>query len=166
MTLETLHNLARELAEARASVERKEEELAEAKKRFRALAESAIPEAMEELGLEAGTKLRTPFGELVFAEVVRARINKSDEEEAFAWLQSNDEGDLIKTKLELEFGRGEADTACRLRAELERSLDRPVSNKQTVHHSTLSAWARNRLEEGLEVPSSIQIHLQKSVTIK
>jgi hypothetical protein len=164
--IQQLNNMARRLLEAEQEVEKIEQQLKGAKERMRLLVEVEIPELMDDLGLAHGTRLMTPYGELSLNETIRARINESDKEAAYGWLTEHGEGSLIKNQLTLDFPRGEDEKALELRLKLEEELGRCVSQSRTIHHQTLSAWVRARLEEGLDVPPSITYYEQKTVKLR
>lgn len=74
---------------------------------------------------------------------------------AFAWLDDNGHGDLIKQTVEVAFARGERDLAHDFLKEVnDRGLN--VEFAEGVHSATLTAWLREQVEKvGITPPLDI-----------
>ena len=147
--LSQLHTLAEQQALAEAEVARIEAELNGAKERLKNIAEVALPQAMDELGL---TEFKTTSGLIiVIAETIRASIPKARQGEAFDWLREHGHAGLIKRQLSLSFGKGEDELADKaLELLLAQHYDPEV--KTEVHTQTLGAFVREKLEAGEDLP--------------
>lgn len=161
--LAKLAELAEELAEIDLEAQALELKLKNARSRADSLRDVQIPELMEELGME---KFTTTNGfEIDIKESIRASISKENEPLAFAWLDQNGHGGMIKRKVEVRFDKNQEDAAKELAKEL-RSDYSGVSIDGSVHNSTLRSWVRKRLEKGEEIPETISHIVQKSAKIK
>lgn len=129
-----------------------EEALLEKKAELERVRSDLLPSALRQYNL---TELRTTEGFRVkVQEIVRASIPKPRRDEAFAWLDAHGHGDLVKHVISASFGRGEDDKAeAAIRALAE--FDFPVSDEKTVHPSTLSAFVRERIKAGEEIPHDV-----------
>lgn len=139
--------LAQYLVQADREVDDAEEALSAAKERARRLREEALPGAMEELGLK---ELTLEDGAKITASLeVYCSIPAGYREQAFAWLDKNNFGGLIKTQVTLPFGRSATEQA-ELRGLRERLTEDGYTfeEKQDVHPMTLKAWLKEQLREG------------------
>jgi hypothetical protein len=76
------------------------------------------------------------------------------QQQCFDWLRDTGNGDLIKSNVEVQFGKGE-DQACN---EFTKELqDRKLFYRraQGVHHGRLNSFLKERLSEGKEVPHDL-----------
>lgn len=123
-----------------------------ASENVRRIAEGLIPDLMDELGIE---EFKTTSGiKLSIKPSYRASILKARREEAFAWLDENGEGDMIKHTIAAGFARDKTDEANELRERLE-SEGLNVKDEQKVESSTLKAWVKRMLEEGNTFPMDL-----------
>lgn len=149
-----LSRLADELRLQQVALQKAEADLARAKTRVAYLAEEAIPELMEEIGLEQFT---TASGLTIsVAEKVFANISSQNEDAAFAWLDTHGHGGMVRREILVSFDREQQEAARRLRDKLRESYP-GVSERRKVHPSTLRAWVKRRLENGEEVPPMISV---------
>lgn len=130
-----------------------EEDLKAAKASLQKLRTLTIPDKMAEVGFDS-VKLD---GKTVTVEPFVSGSLPSDPTKkaaAIAWLIENGASDLIKTTVEVEFGKSEhnvaLDTAARLR---ESGLEPDVS--EGVHAQTLGAFARERIRNGDPIDTEI-----------
>lgn len=129
-----------------------EEELKQAKKDHRALAEDQLPAAMaehniSELKLEDGSSISV-------AKFYSASIPKDRSDEAFRWLVDNGYGDLIKNQVATNFVRGQENEAEQFANELaERGM--PVNTKKWVEPMTLKAFVKDQTEQGANIPADL-----------
>ena len=146
----------RQLA-AEKDVEAQELELKKAQAKLREISETLIPELMDELGLE---EYKTASGlQVKVREDIRANISKAHLNEAIAWLRGNGHERLIKNMFSLIAG-DEAD-AHEIRRQLT-DLSLEFSENPSVHPSTLSAFVREKLRNGEDIPLEVfSVHRQR-----
>lgn len=144
-----LNELADQQAEAEAEVARLEAKLNEAREKLKAICERQLPELMDLIGLEE-FKSRSGL-RIKIDETIRASIPKARTIEAMAWLKSQNHDALIKRSVAVEFGRGEDAKANDLCRRLVQDGFSP-NDEAKVHPSTLSAFVREKLKAGEEVP--------------
>lgn len=147
--LSQLSKLAEEQVKAEAEVARLEGELEKARALARDFAERQVPELMDSIGIE---EFKTSTGlKIKVQETIRASISAANGPRAYAWLRENGHAALIKRVLKVEFGKGQDEAAeAALKALEERDLD--VDDKTAVNPQTLSAFAREKLREGADIP--------------
>lgn len=161
--LSQLNALAEQQAEAARVVLQKEKELNEAREVLRDLSERQVPEAMDAVGMAEFT---TRSGITIkVAETVRASIPKPMLAKALRWLRDNGHGALIKRTITAQFGKGEEEQANEVLAALQhQGLN--LKDDAKVHPSTLSAFVREKLEQGEEVPQDLLgVHRQRVAKI-
>lgn len=123
-----------------------------------------IPEALAECGLSEfklanGMKVTVnPF--------YSASIPKGGEEEAMNWLRDNGHEDLIKNTISVNFGRGEDESASKLREALNNEGS-SYTDKTGVHSQTLKAFVREQVESGQNLPLDLLgVFIGQKTTIK
>lgn len=142
---EHLKLLESELAELTERAKAKAEEI-------RVVLEDELPDAMDAAGCE---EFRTSDGRTIkVAKVVRAAISKDRESAAFDWLRENGFDDLIKNKVEVSLGREQDALTAKLRKQIEK-LGLEPTVKESVNPQTLSAFCREKLEEGMKLPAEL-----------
>tara|TARA_R100001086_G_scaffold101862_5_gene51144 strand:- start:3745 stop:4248 length:504 start_codon:yes stop_codon:yes gene_type:complete len=148
-TLNDLTNKAEELLELEKLMDKVQAELKEVKNKYQKVSEEDIPSMLSELGLSEitmndGSKIST-------SQYYSARITPDKTDEAFAWLNSNGHGDIIKNTVSVSFGREENDSALKLTSELHsKGLD--PAQKKWVEPMTLKAFVREQVESGNDLP--------------
>ena len=150
-----------ELTDAVRALERAEDELQDAtvealvKQQARDdLALCAIPRIMEGLGFKPGAKIPLGGGVVVeLSEDVKTKIPKARAEEAFAWLEAQGQGGLIKREIVVGFRREEQEAATELLGQLADYEN--VKEAQRVESSTLKKFVRDALARGEEVPRDL-----------
>jgi len=143
----TLSNLIRQSLQIDKDIEDAEAHLKSLKFRKKKVNTEDIPALMEEMGVDSvevdGHKVSVrPF--------VHARIDDANKPEAFAFLRSIGEDDIIKNNITVAFSRGQDNVAGAVMDDLRGQGFDPVQ-KTEVHHSTLKAWVKNRIESGKEL---------------
>lgn len=144
--------LADEYERTDAAVTRLEEKLARGKAHREELLARRIPDAMSTAGLSEYTT--TSGLKVVTKRVCAGSIPARTLETALSWLTANGHGDLIKTQIVGNFGRGQEHFALTLRLELDK-MGVKVESKRTVHAQTLGAWGREMLDAGREFPAEL-----------
>jgi hypothetical protein len=152
ISLAEMTALARALVAADKEVAAADRALKRANEKARRLREETIPSAMHELGVD---ELKLTTGETISIkqEVYAAMSGVSDEmkERAFAWLDENKFGGLIKSEVIASFSRGEKDVAMELLVKL-KNLGLETVMQQGIHPQTLKAFLREQLAKGAPVP--------------
>lgn len=145
--------LAQVLLKAEAKVTSLTEELRLAKETARGLSEEDLPELMRELEI---TEIRLEDGTSVkVSDEVSCAITEFNKPAAHEWLTLHGYGGLIKTAVEVMFGRDEHDAAMAAAKEIEGQLSREVMVSESVHPQTLKAFVKERLEAGETIPSDL-----------
>ena len=149
--LAQLGNMAVEMTALETKVVEAERALKVAQEDLRIISEKTIPDAMDALGIEeftarGGLKIR-------IGEAIRASIPKARQEEAVTWLDAHGFAALVKRKFVVQFGKDEEKWANKFAADLaKRKRQLAVAQDKAVHPSTLSAFVREQLEEGADLP--------------
>ena len=152
------------LIETQKEVANMEEQLKKLKETERNLSEQSIPNLMREAGIK---ELKLDDGTAISVKpYYSASISKAKEKEAFEWMRQNGFGDLIKNKVELQFGKAQDELAKKLVEEL-KSKGHNVSQKMKIEPMTLKALIREQIEEGHEVPADLLgVYVGNKTTIK
>jgi hypothetical protein len=157
MPAESVALVSQLAAEIRSKVERIDALAEEMKREQAALLEletKRLPDAMGDLGF---TSLRLDDGSTIaVAPEYHCQISKAKRAEAHAVLRDRGFGDLIKSTVWAEFGKGEEAQAseffARVRAEFP---DRPTGLDEGVHPATLKALVKEQYESGDPLPEDL-----------
>ncbi len=144
-----LSRLATRMAQEAQRVDRLEKELKEAQKAFRDTSEGAIPSLMDTIHIADFTT--TSGVKIKIRETIHASITKEKSQAALAWIEANGYGAMIKNQFTVSYPTDQSEIAEALKKYLEENRAN-YKQKESVHHSTLRAWARELLEEGKEIP--------------
>jgi len=141
-----LANKANDLQEV---VDRKEEELRDAKNALRKVTDELLPEAMENLNLEK--VVMKDGSEISIKAIYGASIPKNRVDEAYDWLREQGYGDIIKNNITVTFGKGEDQDA---QAFMLVCGDQGFTPQQTekIEPMTLKGWFREMIESGKAIP--------------
>ena len=144
--MQQLVGIAASMAEEEAHIASLEEQLKEAKKAYQVIRTRTLPDLMVEIGIEEVVHEGNRF---TLKDFISGSIPNTEHRKAQAlkWLEANGGESIIKTKISMDFGRGEHESAEGLRAELESEGHAPRM-EESVHAMTLKAWARERLQDG------------------
>jgi hypothetical protein len=142
-----LSNLIRRSVQTDKEIEEAEQHLKDLKFKKRKINEEDIPNLMQEMGVESvevdGFKIKVrPF--------VHARIAEDKREEAFSFLRSIGEADIIKNEVIVAFSAGQDNQAGAVIDDLRQQGYDPAQ-KTHIHPSTLKAWVRGRVESGKDL---------------
>jgi len=144
-----LDALVMQMQEAESDVAQAEMVLKQAQERHRDICERQIPELMDEMGL---LEFKNRDGLHVKIErKIRASIPAALRPAAYAWLEDNGFGGMLKRTVSVAFNRDEADAARELVGQLDGKFA-GVKEDCKVEPSTLSAFVREQLEQGSELP--------------
>jgi|TARA_E500000318_G_scaffold93338_1_gene92378 hypothetical protein len=118
----------------------------------RRLSEEVIPTLMQQAGVSS---IKLEDGSAVtVSPYYYAKIPEDKKNDAFAWLRSNNHGDLIKNNVSVSFGKGEDSDAAKLKATLEKQ-GLVVDQKQDIHWQTLRGFVREQMEKNQNIPSEM-----------
>ncbi len=119
---------------------------------LRTVAETELPDMMDKIGIES---FKTNTGlNIEVSEKIRATISKSNEARAFHWLRDHKHEKLITRVLSLKFSAGEYEEADDCYKALANQFEQ-VGDKEGVHAQTLSAFVREKLSAGEEIPMDL-----------
>jgi len=151
-SLAQVNAAAKVLLELRSEVAELEASLADAKMRLENQETRVLPDTMDSAGFKKFTLITGEEIEIV--PVIRANIPKEKEQEAFGWLINNGHEDLIKRDVTVNFGRGDYAEADSLVDALKADGYTP-KDKQYVHWQTLTAFAKEQIEKGADMPHDL-----------
>lgn len=149
ISLTEMTEAAQLLVDAERSSATAEQALKDAKERERVLREETLPGMMNELGVEKMTLL--DGSEISVKQEVYASIPEHRKTEAYAWVEDNGFGGIIKTVVAVPFGKGEIDKAIML---LDNLATMGITNgtiDRSIHAQTLKAFLKERLAEMGEI---------------
>jgi hypothetical protein len=161
-------DMASRMLNLQEEISRSEEALKQKKQDLTKLAEQDLPDLMMELNIKDFTLsngAKVEVNDIISGSVPAAgaidRAKGDDkidlemrQENCFDWLRANGAGDLIKSNVEVQFGRDE-DDACN--SFIDELQDRQIYYKRAkaVHPGTLNSFIKERLSEGKEVPHDL-----------
>lgn len=145
MSLKQLSELARAQLDAETALAEAEKNVKLRKDELKVIKEQMIPELMDEMGMEDFTT--TEGIKITVKEDIRASITAANAPEAFRWLRDNGHANLIKRKITVTPANDEQGTEV-----LDRLAGLEVEDKPSVHPMTLSAWVREMLRDGKDIP--------------
>lgn len=150
--LATLAELGREYAVELATQDELSKALQESKVKSQRLEEVAIPELMNQLGID---ELKLKTGDTIKLQpVYGASVPDERKPAAWAWLRENDFGSLIKTTFKMSFGMGEEKEVEKAKVALDKK-NIPYICIEDVHGSTLKSFVKERYEKGEKFPEAI-----------
>ena len=148
ITMDQMVEAAEQLLAAESSTAKAEQALKEAKEAERILREETIPGMFSELGIEKmSLKDGSTFG---VKQEVYASIPEHKKPEVFAWLTKYGFEGIIKTEVQVPFGKGEIERAKEL---LDALAELGITNgvlDRSIHPQTLKAFLREQLEAAAE----------------
>ena len=124
-----------------------EQYLKDLKFRKRKVNEEDIPALMQEMGMDGIT---VDGNKVTLRQFVHARISEEKRDEAFAWIRSIGEGDIIKNDVTVSFNAGQDNVAGAVVDDLKSKGLEPAQ-KTHVHPMKLKAWVKERIEKGKEI---------------
>jgi hypothetical protein len=142
-----LSNLIREAQQQQSLQEQHEQAAKDAKKEFQRITRELIPAEMIEMGMD---RVDVDGNSVSLSQFVYASIPEARKEEAFNFLRSIGEDDIIKNEVKVSFGRGQDNQAGAFVDDcMRQGLD--PDNRKSVHPSTLKAWIKDKLGTGTEL---------------
>jgi len=142
-----LSNLIRESMDLDSKIADAEQYLKDLKYKKRKVNEEDIPALMQEMGMDSIT---VDGNKVALRQFVHARITEDKRDEAFAWIRSVGEGDIIKNDVTVSFSSGQDNLAGAVVDDL-RNQGLDPAQKTHVHPQTLKAWVKGRIESGKEI---------------
>jgi hypothetical protein len=152
--LQRLAALAEQLRLTQIELYETDTSLAEVEARERRLREIDIPELMKECNMQTftlkdGTKINVQ-------PALKCNIAEERKAAAFAWLRAKGLGGIIKTAVEVEFGKGAEEQARMAKAaQLLREAKYEPYISESVHWQTLAATIREERSKGHDVPADL-----------
>jgi len=142
-----LSTLIRQSIDLDKQIKDAEQHLKDLQQRKRTVDEEDIPSLMEEIGVES---LTVDGNKVSIDKFVSARIPDDRREEAFSFIRSIGEGDIIKNEVVVGFGMGQDNIAGAVVDDL-RNQGLTPAQKTHIHPMTLRTWAKNRIENNQEI---------------
>lgn len=143
-----------------AEIDDLEQRLTEARSDLTRITRMELPDLLDEagtdsIGLEASGNL--PAMDITLKSIYSANIaaawSEARRAEAFAWLEANGHGDLIKTEVTIAWPRELRDKAIEFIDFFRRRYVGLVPEiTEAVHKQTLSAWFKQQVRNGGELP--------------
>jgi hypothetical protein len=149
-TLQLLARLANESKDLEKEIGEDSVALAEKQAKLDGLLRKRIPEIMRELGMEE-FKL-TDGSKVSVKNDIKCGITEANKPAAFEWLESTNNDGIIKTKVGVDFGKGEMEDAKKAMQVLS-DLGLPAAMDRAVHPSTLKSFVKEMLEKGINIPA-------------
>jgi|TARA_R100001463_G_scaffold7869_8_gene24737 hypothetical protein len=142
-----LSTLIRESIKIDEEIAQAEQYLKDLKFKKRKVNEEDIPSLMQEMGMDSIT---VDGNKVALRQFVHARITDEKRDEAFSWLRSIGEGDIIKNDVTVSFNVGQDNMAGAVIDDLRNRGFEPAQ-KTHVHPQTLKAWVKGRIESGKDI---------------
>ena len=139
-----LSNLIRRSIDIDKQIEETEQFLKDLKFKKRKTEQEDIPMLMEEMGMDSIT---VDGNKVTLRQFVHARIADDKREDAFSFLRTIGEADIIKNDVTVSFGKGEDNIAGDVVGLLQEKGFDPKT-KTHVHASTLKAFVKERITDG------------------
>ena len=143
--------MARDLIGIAADIEYQEEQLSKLKREKQDIVGQQLPELMAEAGMGSGDDITVDGFKFLLTEYVSGFWPKDQDRRAIAksLLKEYDALGLLKTNVSIAFGRGEEKQA-KMAAKAMSKFGDPLVD-ENVHHSSLAAFARERLSKGEDI---------------
>lgn len=153
-TLERLTKLAGDAKRLEGEIVEAEKVLAEKTDEYNDICRKFIPDIMEELAL---AEFKMTDGSIVkIKNSVLANLTEENKPAAYKWLEDNNKDGIIKTEVDVVFGRGEMKLAKNAMKALEDAGFEPTLGR-SIHFQTLRAFVKEELErpEGTTLPIAV-----------
>ena len=153
--LQQLRKVAQDILKSEAERARLADLIEKENAKYVHLTETVMPTLME----KAASKNWTSDDGIVVEvkEDIYASIKEENKPTAFAWLEKNKLGDLIKRQFVISFGKGDESWAKKFQKDLKQRK-KPLNSvvKMAVHPQTLNANVKEILQEGkLKLPLEV-----------
>lgn len=128
-----------------------EEEIDAIKKEIDQIAMQELPELFQSIGL---SELKLENGrKLTLLPFYSAKIPDATKSEAFKWLEEHEHDGIIKSTVEMTFGKGDEEK--KQEARVVKALEKLgvlFEHDRKIHPQTLKAFVREMVESGEEFP--------------
>lgn len=151
--LARLHAALEEATAMEEVVEQLEQDLKAAKATLHKMRTGIVPDIMTEIQMD---KTTWNGWDVSVSDFVSGSLPREPDKKARAieWLEGNEGGSLIKTKLNVDFGKGEKEKADKLAALLvTKGLEPKV--EVGAHAQSLQAFARERIKNGEPIDTEV-----------
>lgn len=153
--LDRLRVMAKQVIKAKERVGQAEEDLQKAKDAFKKLTTKDMPDlfaaaGVDSIGLDGNYNMDVVCENFYHANI-GAEWAPERKDAAFAWMEANGHGDLIKIVVSISFGRSELKKALGLVEQLREDGFTPTIQK-TIPWNTLTAWLKEQVEKYSRVP--------------
>lgn len=168
--LKRITDMAELLLAKKLEIENLVEALTEAKEELQRLECEDMPELMREAELKSFTMANGDLIEL--QDEISCAITEANAPRAMAWLDANNFGGLIKTKLQMLFNREDRESAVKLAEQVKSEAGKLGTQvdyqlAESVHSSTLKSFVKEQLAKGNKIPFDLfGIHPYSKVNIK
>ena len=153
-----------------------QEEIREAEEHLKALkrvennlAATILPDIMQSAGMGLGDAIDHDGWRIRLEDFVRGSFPKDPEKSAAAKEKLEEYGGegILKSVVAVELPAGSNDLAEKVAANVRMYFGIPASISETVHPSTLAAFARERMKNGEEVDSeALGLFVQRRVKVR
>jgi hypothetical protein len=151
--LRTVAHLAQRMVALEAEIAEGEEATKRKRAELHRLRTGDLPDAMAELGI---SEFKLADGSAVtVAPFVSASVSQEnpDRAEALAWIVDQGDGAIIKDTVSVPFDRDSEEEVARLKDLLtENGFGDRIAETLTVHASTLKAYIKDKVAQGVAVP--------------
>lgn len=151
-TLKKISMLAQAAKKGEEEISKLTDKLKSYQARLEEILSREIPEAMMQAGMSEFTL--TDGSKIKIQKITTASIPSQYKDQAFAWLEENDHGDLIKQEISLKFNREQNEAAQEVFNDLFEKGFQPVQAK-SVHFQTLSAFVREQIAAAVPIPMEL-----------
>ena len=148
--LSQLSVMAQKQLDLEQTIAAKEEEIKELNAQLVKVSEDAIPQLMGALGIR---QVKLTNG--LILSVSKFYSAKITDDAAYVWLENNNYGDIIKGQVSVKYPK---ETNKELIEKICTFIEKEgfiAENKIEVHHSTLRAWVKEVIEEGVQIPREL-----------
>lgn len=151
-TLERLMTLAENARELAVEIEAAQVALAELQGKHEKIVRRQLPELMEKLGME---KFKLKTGEEVSVkDDIKCGLTEENKPKAWPWLEAGGYDGIVKTVVNVPYGRGEVAKAQELIQKLADDYGVSADLSRSIHPMTLKSFVKERLEAG-DLPSDM-----------
>jgi|TARA_R110002012_G_scaffold191822_1_gene359527 predicted nuclease with TOPRIM domain len=173
-------DLAQRMSDLESEINKLEESLKQRKQDLKMLAEQDLPDLMQELNIKnftlsngAKVEVKDVITGSVPSQGAIDRAKDDDkielellQQRCFDWLRDNGLGELIKSNVEVQFGRDE-DEKCNAFTEELRNKKLYYKRAVGVHPQSLNATLKERLSEGKDVPVDLfRVYMGRRASIR
>lgn len=162
-SLEDLAKLATKQLNLESTLSELDQRVKKVKEELKQVQEHDIPNLMEALGVAKYTF--SNGSELKVTDIIAASIGKKNQEKAFEWLRENGHGDIIKNEISVKLASGMDQDAEKVEESIKQ-LGLIPERSENVHHSTLKAFAKERIQEGHALPDCFTVYVGRKAVIK